>query len=137
MKSRKSRTTNVHSQNRCNFQFTDGRRCRMLRHQTSGELCLFHNREFLQFASAAEIGAQLLDLGGNFQNPIAINFVLGKLFANVAAGRMHRRDASTLAYIAQLLLQTLDQKRYELARDRYDYRGFTEAVETKYGRPGH
>jgi hypothetical protein len=136
MNRKKSRTTlrTPNSKTRCNFQFADGRRCRMLRHQTSGELCLFHNRELLQLQSAAEIGAELLDLGGNFQNPIAINFVLGKLFAHVATGRMHRRNASTLAYIAQLLLQTLDQKRYDLARDQYDYRGFTRAIAAKYRR---
>jgi hypothetical protein len=134
MSRKKSRSTH-HSRNRCIFQFTDGRRCRMLCHHTTGALCLFHHRELLQLQSAAEIGAELLDLGGNFQNPIAINFVLGKLFAHVATGRMHRRNASTLAYIAQLLLQTLDQKRYDLARDQYLYRGWTQAVDTLYGRP--
>jgi len=134
MSRKKSRSTH-HSKNRCIFQFTDGRRCRMLPHHTTGDLCLLHHRELLQLQSAAEIGAELLDLGGNFQNPIAINFVLGKLFAHVATGRMHRRDASTLAYIAQLLLQTLDQKRYDLARDQYNYRGWSEAVDTLYGRP--
>src|SRR5271163_3551389 len=130
----KSRATHP-SKNRCIFQFTDGRRCRMLCHRTTGALCLFHHRELLQLQSAAEIGAELLDLGGNFQNPIAINFVLGKLFAHVATGRMHRRDASTLAYIAQLLLQTLDTKRYNLARDRHDYRAFKPALATRYAHP--
>jgi len=124
-----------HSKDRCNFQFADGRRCRMLRHQTSGELCLFHHRTLLQLESAEKIGAELLALGDNFQHPIRINFVLGKLFAHVVTGRMHRRDASTLAYIAQLLLQTIDEKRYERARDQYDYRGWTDAVDLKYGRP--
>src|SRR5271170_8418650 len=137
MNTKKSRTTSSkdRSKNRCTFQFTDGRRCRMLRYHTTGELCLFHHRELLQLESSAEIGAELLALGGNFRSPIAINFVLGKLFAHVATGRMHRRDASTLAYIAQLLLQTLDQKRYDLARDQYLYRGWTQAVDTLYGRP--
>jgi hypothetical protein len=137
MKNKKIRATlpTPKSKNRCNFQFADGRRCRMLLHKTTGQLCLFHQRELLQLQSAAEIGAELLALGGNFKNPIAINFVLGKLFAHVATGRMHRRDASTLAYIAQLLLQTLDQKRYSLARDRHDYRAFKPAIGARYGHP--
>jgi hypothetical protein len=137
MKNKKVRATlrTPKSKSRCNFQFADGRRCRMLLHKTTGQLCLFHQRELLQLQSAAEIGAELLALGGNFKNPIAINFVLGKLFAHVATGRMHRRDASTLAYIAQLLLQTLDQKRYTLARDRHDYRAFKPAIASRYGRP--
>jgi len=137
MKNKKSRTTlrTPKSKNRCNFQFADGRRCRMLLHKTTGELCLFHHRELLQLQSSAEIGAELLALGGNFRNPIAINFVLGKLFSHVATGRMHRRDASTLAYIAQLLLQTLDTKRYHLARDRHDYRAFKPALATRYAHP--
>ena len=121
-KNPRSRTPYVEnrSKNRCNY---------------SGELCPFHNRALLQLESAAEVGAELLALGADFQDPIRINFVLGKLFAHVATGRMHRRDASTLAYIAQLLLQTIDEERYELARDQYDYRGWTAAVDLKYGRP--
>ena len=121
---------------RCNFQFADGRRCRMLRDPRQ-QLCLFHHRELLQLESSEEIGAELLALGGNFQDPIALNFVLGKLFAHVATGRMHRRQASTLAYIAQLLLQTLDKRRYNLARDRYDYRAFIPALDRLYGREPH
>jgi hypothetical protein len=133
-KSRRTRTT-PRSQDRCNYQFADGRRCRMLRHKTTGELCLFHHRALLQLESAEAIGAELLALGAEFNHPIRINFVLGKLFAHVATGRMHRRDASTLAYIAQLLLQTLDQKRYDLARDQHDYRALIPALDLKYGRP--
>jgi hypothetical protein len=117
---------------RCNFQFADGRRCRMLR-DPHVDLCLFHHRELLQLQSAEEIGAELLALGGNFQDPIALNFVLGKLFAHVATGRMHRRTASTLAYIAQLLLQTLDKKRYNIARDQHDYRALIPALNSLYG----
>jgi len=120
---------------RCNYQFADGRRCRMLRHKSAAELCLFHQRTLQQLESAEEIGAELLALGGQFNHPIPINFVLGKLFAHVATGRMHRRQASTLAYIAQLLLQTLDEKRYPMIRDQYDYRAFVQAVDLKYGRP--
>jgi hypothetical protein len=120
---------------RCNFQFADGRRCRMLRHHTTGELCLFHHRALIQLESAEALGAELLALGGEFNHPIPINFVLGKLFAHVATGRMHRRQASTLAYIAQLLLQTLDEKRYPQIRDQYDYRAFKQAVALKYGTP--
>jgi hypothetical protein len=137
---RKSRTTRCRartiplSANRCNFQFADGRRCRMLRHQTTGELCIFHHRALIQLESEQTIAAELLALGGEFNHPIPINFVLGKLFAHVATGRIHRRTASTLAYIAQLLLQTLDKKRYELAADQFDYRAFIEAVDLKYGK---
>jgi hypothetical protein len=111
-------TPHRYSYPRCNFQFADGRRCRMLR-QPGDHLCLFHKRELLQLQSAEEIGAELLQLGGNFRDPIALNFVLGKLFSHVATGRMHRRQASTLAYIAQLLLQTLDAKRYKVVRAPY------------------
>jgi hypothetical protein len=120
---------------RCNYQFADGRRCRMLRHKTTAELCLFHHRALVQLESAEALGAELLALGGEFNHPIPINFVLGKLFAHVATGRMHRRQASTLAYIAQLLLQTLDEKRYPQIRDQYDYRALIPALDLKYGPP--
>ena len=137
---RKSRTNSAApprtpSRPRCNYQFADGRRCRMLRHQTTGEVCLFHHRTLQQLESADAIGAELLALGAEFNHPIRINFVLGKIFAHVATGRMHRRQASTLAYIAQLLLQTLDEKRYPMIRDQYDYRAVVPAIELKYGKP--
>ena len=132
MPAKKSRPTYRQPHPRCNFQFADGRRCRMLRDPRQ-TLCLFHHRELLQLQSAEEIGAELLALGGNFQDPIALNFVLGKLFAHVATGRMHRRQASTLAYIAQLLLQTLDKRRYNLARDRHDYRALIPTLDSLYG----
>ena len=131
MPTKKSHRTYRHPHPRCNFQFADGRRCRMLRDPRQ-PLCLFHHRELLQLQSAEEIGAELLALGGNFQDPIALNFVLGKLFAHVATGRMHRRQASTLAYIAQLLLQTLDKKRYNIARDQHDYRALIPALNSIY-----
>jgi hypothetical protein len=131
MPTKKSHRTYRHTHPRCKFQFADGRRCRMLRDPRQ-PLCLFHHRELLQLQSAEEIGAELLSLGGNFQDPIALNFVLGKLFAHVATGRMHRRQASTLAYIAQLLLQTLDTRRYNLARDRHDYRALIPALNSLY-----
>jgi hypothetical protein len=132
MPAKKSRpTTHRPMHPRCNFQFADGRRCRMLRHPHL-ELCLFHNRELEQLRSTQQIAAELLALGGNFRNPIALNFVLGKLFSHVATGRMHRRQASTLAYIAQLLLQTLDTKRYNLARDYHDYAALIPTLDAPY-----
>jgi hypothetical protein len=119
---------------RCNYLFADSRRCRMLRHHSSDELCLFHHREFTHLKFAEDLGAELVSLGGQFQNHININLVLGKIFAAVATGRMHRRDASTLAYIAQLLLQTIADKKSTRASDRYDYRGFTSAINFRYAR---
>jgi hypothetical protein len=106
----------------------------MLRHRSSDELCLFHHREFTHLKFAEDLGAELVSLGGQFQNHININLVLGKIFAAVATGRMHRRDASTLAYIAQLLLQTIADKKSARASDRYDYRGFTSAINARYPR---
>ena len=117
---------------RCNYLFADSRRCRMLRHHSSDELCLFHHREFTHLKFSEDLGAELVSLGGQFQNHININLVLGKIFAAVATGRMHRRDASTLAYIAQLLLQTIADKKSTRASDRYDYRGFTSAINSRY-----
>ena len=39
---------------RCNYLFADSRRCRMLRHHSSDELCLFHHREFTHLKFAEE-----------------------------------------------------------------------------------
>ena len=49
-----------------------------------------------------------------------INFVLGKLFQAIAQNRIQPRVAANLAFVAKLLLQSLDKRKAEY-RFRYDY----------------
>ena len=100
-------------QNLCQFSFADGRQCRMLRHQSHSSLCVFHAREEQQLLALDDIGEQLSSISGQFRTSTDINHVVGKLFKLVGTGRIPARRAETLAYLAQLLLYSQKDIRYE------------------------
>jgi len=99
----------------CQFPFTDGRTCRMPIAENHPCLCLFHSRDERQLLASQEVPARLASLSGHFKTASDINHVLGQLFRLVAENRIPRRDALALAYIAQLLLQTLPHVRAEIS----------------------
>src|SRR3990172_5496114 len=99
----------------CQFPFTDGRTCRMPIAENHPCLCLFHSRDERQLLASQEVPARLASLSGHFKTASDINHVLGQLFRLVAENRIPRRDALALAYIAQLLPQTLPHVRAEIS----------------------
>jgi hypothetical protein len=105
--------------NRCHFETSDGRRCRMLRngHPT---LCLFHARDELQILESQRLGSELsASLTGRFMTATDINFVLGNLFAATAQNRIPPRNAAVLAYIGQIMLHSLPSLKDEF---RFEYK---------------
>ena len=121
---RKKSATNNHSKsapqtalaaaNRCDFETSDGRRCRMPRHNDHPALCPFHAREEMQLLESLRLGSELsASLTGQFMTATDINFVLGKLFTALAQGRIPRRNAATLAYIGHLMLHSLSDLKKE------------------------
>jgi hypothetical protein len=54
--------------NLCKRQFSDGRRCRMLRMEGHPHLCPFHVREEKQLIEADKLGEELASLSGNLNN---------------------------------------------------------------------
>jgi len=86
----------------------------MLRMEGHPSLCPFHVREEKQLLEADKLGAELASLSGNLNNGTDINHVLAKVFKALADGRISARDASTFAYLGQLLLQTLAYVKNEL-----------------------
>jgi hypothetical protein len=95
------------SPNRCAFETSDGRRCRMLRHRDHPSLCIFHARDEMQLLESARLGSELsASISGNFLTATDVNFVLGKLFKALAQKRISHREAATLAYIGQLMLHS-------------------------------
>jgi len=90
--------------NRCQFETSDGRRCRMLRHNGHPTLCLFHARDEMQLLESQRLGAEIsASVTGEFMTSTDINFVLGKLFTALAQNRIPPRNAAILAYIGQLM----------------------------------
>jgi len=100
--------------NRCQFETSDGRRCRMLRHPANSALCPFHARDEMQLLESQRLGAELsASLTGQFMTATDINFVLGKLFTATAQNRIPPRNAAVLAYIGQLMLHSLPNLKKE------------------------
>lgn len=97
----------------CQFTFADGRQCRMFRHASHPALCLIHAREEQQILAEDEIGRELESISGEFRTTTDINHVIGKLFRLVANGRIPARRAENLTYLAQLLLYSQKDIRYE------------------------
>ena len=103
---------------RCQHRSAANRRCRLLRSDTHPALCYFHARKTQLAADRERVIADLTSLSGGFQTANDVNHVLGNLFALLAERRIPPRDAAILAYIGQLLLQTLKGVKWEIQQAR-------------------
>ena len=118
-KSRSRVATNERSL--CQFQFADGRTCRMLRQPDHPSLCIFHARAERQLIESDLLGSELASsITGHFMTATDINFVLGKLFKAIAQNRIAPRTASTLTFVAKLLLASLRDLKNEY-KFKYDF----------------
>ena len=90
----------------CQHIDAQGRRCRMLVKSPDEALCAYHQRR-LQDQRVSESAQELLACGTDFADAPAVNRFLGALVRQVTLKRIPRRDAVTLAYICQLLLNSL------------------------------
>jgi hypothetical protein len=123
--------------NRCQFETSDGRRCRMLRRNGHPTLCLFHARDEMQLLESQRLGSEIAaSISGDFMTATDINFVLGKLFTALAQNRIPPRNAAILAYIGQLMLHSVPgvQKEYSF---KYEYEAWNRMLEkaTPLSRP--
>ena len=116
----------------CRFSFRDGRTCRLPRWNKHRTLCIYHARSEQPLLAADQAARQLVSLSGDFRTASDINHVLGKLFSLVAQNRIPRRNAVALAYIAQLLLQSLPEVRSEI-RNTLGYRAWDATVHEALG----
>ena len=85
-----------------------GHRCRMLVMSIDADLCAHHAQRRLQAQRGGETAAsELLACVSDFSDAASVNRFLGTLVKQVTLKRIQRRDAVTLAYICQLLLNSL------------------------------
>jgi hypothetical protein len=106
--SKKTSARKASEPNRCAFETSDGRRCRLPRSASHPSLCVFHSREEQQFLESRKLGGEVASsITGDFLTATDINYVLGKVFTAVAQNRMPARTAHTLAYLGQLMLFSL------------------------------
>jgi hypothetical protein len=110
----------------CHFSFADGRRCRMLRHPDHPGLCPFHSREERQRIESERIGTELAaTLTGHFYTATDVNHVLGKVFTALAQDRISIKKARALAYLGQLMLQSIstvkDETKFKYTFESWDH----------------
>src|SRR5712664_1085654 len=99
----------------CSFTFANGHRCRSLRSTSHPHLCYYHARKESQARAAEQIGRDIsYFFSGRYLSACDLTAVLARLFSAVASGELTPKTASTLAYLAQTLLQTI-----HLAQDEY------------------
>ncbi len=92
----------------CSFTFADGRRCRMPRRDGHGYLCAFHARKEAQALAGQKAAEEIAyHLSGAYVSGCDLNSALGRLFSAVAQGQIKPKTASTLAYLAQTIVQNL------------------------------
>ena len=99
---------------RCQFPFSDGRGCRILRSPLHSAFCAFHARQELQLLESQRLGHEIsASLNGDFLTATDINHVLGKLFTAVAQDRIPLRKAAILTYMGQVMLSSLPHVKQE------------------------
>ncbi len=102
---------------RCQHTTVNGRRCRMPRMNRDTPLCVSHRRSQKQLLNTQTLGAELLGSFDDFKTANAVNDALGKLFGLMARNQISPRNAAILAYIGQLLLNSLPVVKAEIIRD--------------------
>jgi hypothetical protein len=92
-----------------------GHRCRLL---SAGDstLCAHHARRSSSQPSDEAVAAELLAGIDDFTSAASVNLFLGNLLKLLARKRIRRRDAVALAYICQLLLNSLAAMNREQSR---------------------
>ncbi len=104
-----------HTDQHCQHISPRGQRCRMLRAAGHDSLCPHHLRQ----ASAAQpdtevLAAELLGSLNDFSTAESVNQLLGNLVKQLARKRIARLDAIAMAYMCQLLLNSLPPLKKEL-----------------------
>jgi hypothetical protein len=104
-----------HTVHQCEYQNARGQRCHMLIDQNhppatgtaSPPLCAYHAGRLRAAVEPEALAADLLGDIQDFSTPASVNLFLGNLVKQLARKRIARRDAIALAYISQLLLNSL------------------------------
>jgi hypothetical protein len=117
----------------CAFSFSDGRRCRALRHKPNSRYCLAHARKVRHLEEADEVAQEILEpISGNFVSSASLTQSLVHLFAAVAEGRIPPRRASALAKVSGILMKSIDPSSQEF-RTVFIQTYWAQLVRSSYG----
>ncbi len=92
----------------CLFRFSDGRRCLTPRSSRHHQFCVFHARKEAQAKAADDLGNDLsFVFSGEYVSACDLSVALARIIPDVARGHVKPRTATTIAYLAQTLVQTM------------------------------
>jgi len=106
--------------NRCQYKKSDGKRCRSLRAVDHPAYCAQHAGWLDEGKKPEDLTPELLGPLGDLRTAAGINYMIGKLVMLVASRRISTREAATLGYLAQLLLQSVQGVSREISITRID-----------------
>ena len=110
-------TPQIDAKPRCAHHTAGGRRCRLRVLDNQSGLCFRHfslqQSAFVQDSQAA--AAELLSGVRDFSSAGSINLYLGNIVKQLAHRRISRTDAVALAYLGQLLMNTLPSLKREIS----------------------
>src|SRR5713101_4130268 len=99
----------------CAFTFADGRQCRSPRCSGHLHLCYFHAQKEAASLAAQHVGEDISRfLPVKLLTACDLGVAMSRLFCAVAQGQVKPKVASTLAYLAQTMLQSIP-----IAQDEY------------------
>ena len=113
---------------RCRHKTANGKRCRMLRALDHPTFCSHHAGWLNDEKPPEDLTPELLGPLGDFRSMAAINYALGKLALLVASHRISTREAATLGYLFQLLLQTVPGVNKEIFKTKLDRTNESEGL---------
>jgi hypothetical protein len=103
------------SPNLCTFTFADGRQCRTPRCSGHLHFCYFHAQKEAASLAAQQVGQDISRfLPAKLLTACDLGVAMSRLFCAVARGEIKPKVASTLAYLAQTMLQSIP-----IAQDEY------------------
>ena len=108
------------SDSRCQYTKSDGRRCRSVRATDHPAYCAQHAGWLLEGKKPEDYTTELLGPLGDHRTAAAINYALGKLVVLVASHRISPKEAATLGYLLQLLLQSVHGVGQEVRKTKID-----------------
>ena len=102
------------SPNLCTFTFADGRQCRMPRRSGHLHFCYFHAQKEAESLAAQQVGQDISRfLPTKLLTACDLGVAMSRLFCAVARGEIKPKVASTLAYLAQTMLQSIPIAQHE------------------------
>jgi len=114
----------------CLFSFSDGRRCRTPRTGNHPHFCFYHAQKEARAQAAEKLGKDLACFfSGDYLSACDLSTALARLIPAVLRGDIKPKTASTVAYLAQTLMQAIHLSQHEYV-NAFGTDGWRKAIRT-------